>query len=144
MASANRGPTIPTKRRPALPFTTAVAPDPTDAVTADPDDVEEQTNQTLDALQSGYREQERKQEQEAKALAPIEFFRVLVFLTPEQAQAFAKAVGMDEHQQYMDGRVICDRLGIAIPPDVWSLRKSLITPSKRWSPLAMPLKSEKA
>ena len=107
------------------------------------DDPEAQSVEALDLVTQAFRAAEKKLVDEVADYRPIEFFRVLVFATPAQGQAFATAVGEDVHTQYMDGRKICDRLGIEIPADVFKPKRSLLTPNKRLAALAMPLPARK-
>ena len=136
--AAKSGPTT-TTRRPALPFQVESARNPIDNVTAPDSDIEGQTTEALNEIQKAFRVAEAKQIAEVKDYAPIEFYRVLVFATPAQARAFMAAIGMDEAMQYLDGRKVCDKLGIAIPADVWKPKKGLMGPNKRLAALAMPL-----
>ena len=137
-AASSRSPSI-TARRPALPFQVETARNPIDNVTAPDNDIEGQTTESLDEIQKAFRAAEAKQIAEVKDYAPIEFYRVLVFATPAQARAFMRAIGQDEATQYLDGRKVCDKLGIAIPADVWKPKKGLMSPNRRLAPLAMPL-----
>ena len=129
-------------RRP-LPFMVAYSGNPLANVTAPNTDIEVQSTQIVDETQKAFRAEEKRQLEQLTAMnidiPPISFFRVLVFNSPEQGQAFAEAVGQAPTQQYMDGRVVCDTLNIAIPADTWNPKPSLSKPNKRLQALAVPL-----
>lgn len=133
----------PLKLRRPLPFMIAHKSNPLANVTAPNADIETQSVQIVDETQKAFRAEEKRQLEQLTAMnidiPPISFFRVLVFNSPEQGQAFAEAVGQAPTQQYMDGRVVCDALNIAIPADTWNPKPSLSKPNKRLQALAMPL-----
>lgn len=133
----------PVVLRPALGCFVDNVDDPLALSAASENDAEAQASESLTLAQRAFREREAQLLADAKGASPIEFFRVLVFATPVQAQAFARAVGEDARQQYMDGRAVCDCLGIAIPRDPFVPRKALLTPNRKLAELAMPLPRER-
>ena len=130
------------KLRPALGFKVVNAPDPLKPIASLSDEVplEEKTAASIDAVTQAFRESEKKLLATSYGKNETGYYRVMVFSTEEQADAFMKAVGQDPADIYFDGRRLADRLGIAIPDDVWNLYKRTNTPNKRLSALALPRK----
>jgi hypothetical protein len=101
--------------------------------------VEEASKQAFEKIDTAYRMAERQALREAMTDSPLGFYRVLVFGNNEQADAFARAVGQDVDMQFIDGRRVCDRLGIALPPDTWKTNRRFTAPDRRVAALATPL-----
>lgn len=128
------------KVRPQLRFMVEQPRDPIGDLDAPENDIEKQSDEIFGKLKTAYDAQEKRLTEAAKHANTVGFFTVMVFSSPEQTQAFLTAVGQSVEQQYVDGRRICDRLGIAIPADVWDAKQRATTPDKRLAALALPLK----
>jgi hypothetical protein len=136
-ATAPRGPAAaPIKRRQKLEFETEAALDPFAGVDAEAS-IEELSGQISEAAKAAYTELERKQRENYLFADSTAYYRVLVFDNFQQAEAFAKGVGQAPGIQYMDGRAVCDRLGIAIPESDWRPKKAKV--NSRLAALALPM-----
>jgi hypothetical protein len=127
-------------RRPPLPFNIDIAPDPLKALGASPDTtpIEQETAEALDAVTQAFRDAEKRQMRD-RGVNETGYYRVMVFCDEAQADAFMRAVGQNPNDIYCDGRRVCDRLGIALPPDSWNLKRRTNVPNKRLAALARPI-----
>lgn len=130
------------KPRPPLRMMVERADDPVGDLAAPENDIEAQSGEIYAKIKTAYDDREQQLTREAKHATPHGFYLVMVFSTTEQAMACAQALGEQPDTQYLDGRRVCDRLNIAIPPDVWDAMKRQTTPDKRLAALALPIKKE--
>jgi hypothetical protein len=126
------------RRRPKLEFEVEQARDPIAGMKAAPDDVEAQGEEILSLTVKAYRDSEAQQRAKYEAANSTAYYRVLVFDTPAQAEAFARAIGESADQQYIDGRKACDALKIEIPAAEWAPKKA--RPNPRLAAMALPAK----
>lgn len=125
-------------RRQKLAFETDRAPDPLKGMEAAPTDLEAQQKEIVAKVTEAYRNTEKQQRQNYKEANSTAYYRVLVFNTVEQAEAFMCAAGQDISMQVVDGRAVADKLGIELPKTEWKPKAS--NPNGRFAKHALPLK----
>ena len=127
-------------RRPQLEFKTARAPDPLAGAKKQDAPLPEQMEEIVTLAQEGYRAAEKQQREKYEFFNSVGYFRVLVWDDPAQAEAFLRHVGIETDQQYVDGRAVCDRLGIQIPET--RFKPKAAKPNPRLAALALPSAKE--
>ena len=128
---------VPRKARPALDYLTEIADDPFAEIANDPAEapLEDLSDRAARTAMEAFHQRQRQILNQSSSQYAGEYFRVIVFADGAQADAFMKAVGENPEDQYFDGRRVCDRLGIELPPDTWKARR-VNTPNRRLAALA--------
>ena len=94
--------------------------------------VETQSERAKDAVLAAFDAREDMLLRNATDAKPMAYYRVIVFSCSAQADAFMQAIGENPEDQYFDGRRVADRLGIAIPADVWSVQRRVDAKPWNW------------
>lgn len=123
------------KMRRPLAFLTETAADALAGMSDDPQKFEETSEKAATSLQLAFRAAREKMRENVQEANSSNYFRVLVFDTESQADAFMLAVGQDPAHKYYDGRAIAENLGISIPEARWHPSPAKI--DRRLAPMAM-------
>lgn len=119
-------PKAPTVKRQPLPCFDK-APDPIDE-SQYPGTVEGDAKAEADQIQAGFRERMAAEADRFQTATEGDYYSVVMFASGEQCRAFCAALGQDGGQ-FIDGRVLADRLGVELPP-----AKIISNPSPRIDP----------
>lgn len=92
-------------------------PDPIAGVVDYTDDIECDASAELNAVQSGFRDRMKQEQERFAGATGSNFYFCVVFDDGDQVDAFLKATGIGptEGDLFVDGRKLADRLGIAVP-----------------------------
>jgi len=107
------------------------APDPL-ADCQQSEDLEADTKEQLGAIEKGFRERQRLEQQRFLAATETAFYCCLVFDSNAQCDAFLKATGLDKSQSdlFVDGRVLARQMGIELPEPVIRFDREFKTDKK--------------
>ena len=79
-------------------------------------DVEKDSLADLDAVQAGFRQRAKTENNRFELTTDSEYWVAVCFQTREQKEFLLKAMQLFEHgDKYIDGQVLAERLGIALP-----------------------------
>lgn len=139
-----QAPTKPAARLAPLPFMVDQVPDPLEGMDTDggfaEHDPDETQREIVAKLTEGYRAVELQQAAYVKEANSTEYYRVFVFETSAQAEAFAKALGVKVGDIYLDGRELAAKLGVELPLNEWKPKRP--KPDPKFAARALPLKPQ--
>lgn len=79
-------------------------------------DIEQDSIDDLDAVQSGFRARMKAEDGRKKLAVDSEYWACVCFQTREQKEAFLSALNILEFgDKYIDGQLVANRLGIVLP-----------------------------